>query len=57
MIKEEEQTVVFAATKHHVEYLNMVSVLPVFIGGAGGQNLGHPEKVLYCFFFFMLTPS
>ena len=21
-------------------------------GGAGGQNLGHPKKLLYCFFFF-----
>ena len=25
VIKEGEQTVVFAATKHHVEYINMVS--------------------------------
>ena len=25
VIKDGEQTVVFAATKHHVEYLNMVS--------------------------------
>ena len=21
-------------------------------GGAGGENLGHPKKVLYCFFFY-----
>ena len=29
VVKPSEQTVVFAATKHHVEYLNMVS--PVLI--------------------------
>ena len=21
-------------------------------GGAGGENLGHPKQVLYCFFFY-----
>lgn len=31
VIKDEEQTVVFAATKHHVEYLSMVSGFTVLV--------------------------
>ena len=23
-----------------------------YLGGSAGQNLGHPKKVLYCFFFY-----
>ena len=26
--------------------------IPLSPGWAGGQNLGHPKKVLYCFFFY-----